>query len=625
MRPSAERTTFLRQTEELSASIEPLTRLSLLLFGGKGGVGKTTIASLAALLAAAKRRTILFSTDPASSLGDLFDTLPAGLTLESLDADRLYGRFLELNLATLLELGDRGTYLDKEELRRFLQLSLPGVDELMAWMRIAELVEEDRERLVIVDTAPTGHTLRMLSSSAHIERFGEALESMQAKHRELVAQLARRRIRDAIDDFIDDFRTTAEARSALFRDPERTAFVAVMLAEPWVVEQTQRLIAELRDSAIAIPLVIVNQAVHDCECDRCRSRAAAEGDAVEAVRPVRAVRAPRSCYPLDRRARLERYLMGKPQLRVTAGRASEPRSTSLDVGGARLLFFAGKGGVGKTTAATSVALQLADGAPDRRFSLVSVDPAHSLRDVFSGKSAPPNLNVEIIDTKSRWAELRETIGSEIERALDALTPSGFSLRHDQRVMDQLLDIGPPGADEIFAVMRIHELLVDGGIEQIIVDTAPTGHFLRLLDLPKTAGGWIREMMRILLRYRELIPPGALGEELLHASRALKKVMATLQSNRTVIVAVTRAETIVVAETQRLLTELKAKGILQLRVVANHLTPESSCRCDRDMRRHELALLETFPGPVTLVERRGGPVTSFEDLRKLIPLGHTEPR
>src|SRR5204862_2720499 len=133
-------------------------------------------------------KTILFTTDPASNLGDLFDNSttrqPDNLLIEALRAEELYSKFLDENLAQFLELGDRGTYFDKEELRRFFELSLPGVDELMAWMRIGELAEENTDAMLIVDTAPTGHTLRMLGASEHFRQFTEALDSMQQKHRE---------------------------------------------------------------------------------------------------------------------------------------------------------------------------------------------------------------------------------------------------------------------------------------------------------------------------------------------------------------------------------------------------------------------------------------------------------
>src|SRR6202030_550521 len=127
----------------------------VLLIDGKGGVGKTTLSCAVALHRARTQRTILFTTDPASNLSDIFDSAVANLTIEALGAEQLYARFLERNLASFLELGDRGTYLDKDELRRFFELSLPGVDELMAWMHIGELAEANPGAAIIVDTAPT--------------------------------------------------------------------------------------------------------------------------------------------------------------------------------------------------------------------------------------------------------------------------------------------------------------------------------------------------------------------------------------------------------------------------------------------------------------------------------------
>src|SRR5205085_7419519 len=102
----------------LADAFDALRPRRLILFGGKGGVGKTTIAIAAALHFSRSRSTILFTTDPASNLGDFFsangEQPTANLTIESLDADELYQRFLSENLANFIELGDRGTYLDKD-------------------------------------------------------------------------------------------------------------------------------------------------------------------------------------------------------------------------------------------------------------------------------------------------------------------------------------------------------------------------------------------------------------------------------------------------------------------------------------------------------------------------------
>jgi len=311
----------------VNEAFDALADRRVVLIGGKGGVGKTTVAVAAALRI---RGAILFTTDPASNLGDILDERAQGAGggaqviispaheqattapsaprplrpapyYESLDAPSLYRRFLDKNLAAFLEIGDRGTYLDKDELRRFFELSLPGADELMAWMRIGELAEENPASVIVVDTAPTGHTLRMLGAAEHFRQFAAALDSMQAKHRDLVRQFTRRSVRDAIDAFIAEFEATARARRELLATSG--AFVPVFLSEPWVVEQTKRLIDAVE---VPVPFAILNRvAAPDCARDRARMQRDAAARA--ALAPLRIVDAPRACFPLDSAERIGRW------------------------------------------------------------------------------------------------------------------------------------------------------------------------------------------------------------------------------------------------------------------------------------------------------------------------------
>jgi len=596
----------------------------VILFGGKGGVGKTTISALAALHFSATRPVRLFTSDPASNLGDIFGTDPQpNLVIEQLDANALYRRFLEKNLPSFIELGDRGTYLDRSELARLFELSLPGIDELMAWMRIGELAEED-DSLLIVDTAPTGHTLRMLSASGHFHQLASALESMQSKHRVLVEQLTRRRLVDSLDDFLRDFDRQIERRLRLLRDPAVASFVPVFLAQPWVVAQTARLAHDVEESGIRVRFCIMNQSRHDPSCSDHELEAARELAAVAELAPREIVTVPRACAPIDTAESLRAYLKGKgveASVDSIAGihlesRALQPR---------RIHFIAGKGGVGKTTVACSIAMQRAATHPLKRFVLISVDPAHTVKDVFANEKPPANIVIETIDTRELWIAFRERFSTEVSRAIDGLTPRGFSLDHDQAVIGKLLDIAPPGADELFAIMRLADLVEDPAVDEVFVDTAPTGHFLRLLDLPRTAGEWVRELMRILLKYRELVPIGGLGEELLSASKALHQFETTLRSEGAGVLIVTRADRIVVAETLRLLDEVKRRDMRVDAVIVNALTPESSCRCDQQRRQHEERILGSLPFVTSTIMLRPDPPVTLDDLRDLVALRQDETR
>ena len=115
---------------------------------------------------------------------------------------------------------------------------------------------------------------------------------MQAKHRGMMRQFTRRDVRDAMDAFVEQFEADAKRRRDLLTNPAHTAFVAVTLSEPWVVEQTERLIRDVRADGIDVPFTMLNRAVADDECDRGRDDAARKR-----LAPV--VDAPRACAPLD--------------------------------------------------------------------------------------------------------------------------------------------------------------------------------------------------------------------------------------------------------------------------------------------------------------------------------------
>jgi len=177
--------------------------LRLLFFGGKGGVGKTTCASACALQLAhshPERLYVLVSTDPAHSLLDCFSGAlpPANLTLREIDPQACLLRFKALHEDHLRTIALRGTFLDASDIGQLVDLSMPGMDEMMALLEIVAWVKEDRYACIVVDTAPAGHTLRMLELPAMMVQWIAALDAMLAKHRYLACGgrlSARRRCR----------------------------------------------------------------------------------------------------------------------------------------------------------------------------------------------------------------------------------------------------------------------------------------------------------------------------------------------------------------------------------------------------------------------------------------------
>jgi len=163
-------------------------------------------------------------------------------------------------------------------------------------LEVARLSSEREYDLVVVDTAPTGHTLRMLGAGDHFRQFAEALDAMEAKHRGMVRQFMRKNVRDAIDDYIDKFDDDAKRRRALM-----TTFVPVFLSEPWVVEQTLRLIEEhdTRDAWLYASAWNRRRASRDergawpgmCACAGCASMGANARTSAAAAAGLRGVKA----------------------------------------------------------------------------------------------------------------------------------------------------------------------------------------------------------------------------------------------------------------------------------------------------------------------------------------------
>jgi arsenite-transporting ATPase len=621
-------------------------------FAGKGGVGKTTCAAAAALVAAeAGRRVAVISTDPAHSLGDALGhrqgaaprrvpTRTGALDAVELDADRALARWLAHRRPVLQTIAARGTYLDDEDLARLLRLSFPGVDELMALVELARLADRGGWELVVVDTAPTGHALRMLAMPQTLHRIAAVLDDMCAKHRFLADSLGRGYRAGAADRLIEELASDGRRLAAALRDPDRCRFTWLLLPERLSLDETRDGLAALAAAGIAVGEVVVNRltSAPAVPCALCDGRRREEARVVTEARrafPGLAMRGlpgldaePRGPAALralgrlldarDRRAAvgsmplldLERggeTLSGRRPGSRRVSRGSESnrgeRSPGLEwlerlaPAGVRLVVFAGKGGVGKTTCAAATALALARERPAARVLALSADPAHSLADVLdvplgdderAVPGAPAGLNARELDADAALARTRQRYRRAVEETFDALLRgSRFDVAYDRQALHGLIDLAPPGLDEVFAVLSVVEALLERrpAVDIVVLDTAPTGHALRLLEMPATALAWVHALLAILLKYREVIGLGEVAAELLAVARRLRELRTLLaDAARARVVAVTRAAALPRYETDRLLARLGRLHLAVPAVLVNGLTSGSCARCGRDRAR-----------------------------------------
>lgn len=575
--------------------------LRLLLFGGKGGVGKTTCAAATALSRARSdpgNPYLLVSTDPAHSIGDVLQGVerPANLSVLELDPAASLARFRERNGGHLREIASRGTFLTDGEIDRFLGLSFPGLDELMAFLELTGWIEKGTYRLIVVDTAPTGHTLRLVQMPQLLRQWLRALDALLAKHRYMRAVFSGHSTSDAVDGFLEELSTSVEKTTSLLRDPAASRFVPVLLAEKLSVLETRDLLAELSRTRIPVSEAVVNRMRPASSCPVCsRARSAQE----EELRSLREdVSSPSVSFwsvPLlpgeVSGASLETLWERAQPLAANEGGAAAaaereaPRVTrplaALPAQGllpASLLVFAGKGGVGKTTLATASALRLAERPGLAPVLLVSVDPAHSVADALdrSVGSEPVPVSEGLwaleVDAGARLDAFKRQYEGEVRQFLGGVL-RGLDLTFDREVLERLVDLSPPGLDEVMAVAALMGLFSSGRFRLVVLDSAPTGHLVRLLEAPELVEGWLKAFFELLLRYRSVLRMPKTTKALVMLSRELKALRALLADPaRCGLVAVAIPARLALDETTDLLEACRRLEVDVKGLVLNMVSP-----------------------------------------------------
>jgi arsenite-transporting ATPase len=257
-------------------------------------VGKTTCAAATAI-ALLPKKTLLVSSDPAHSVGDCLgqeigDEITRVERAENLyaleiSAEKTLDRFKQdyrREMLRLLETSAGIEHLTRREMEKLLSLPVPGADEVMGLKRLMDVMEEGTFEKYVLDTAPTGHALRLLSMPDIFDEWINVFYDLRRKHRDYEKAFGRR---DRADEFLVTLKTSTAKLRDLLRS-QKTEFVVVTAAEHLVIEETKDLVSQLRSFGITVRHLIFNKLFPDLDSDFSKVRREQEQRLVEETRSM---------------------------------------------------------------------------------------------------------------------------------------------------------------------------------------------------------------------------------------------------------------------------------------------------------------------------------------------------
>ena len=505
-----------------------------LFFTGKGGVGKTSIACATAVgLADKGKKILLISTDPASNLQDVFNQslnghgseiaeIP-GLTVVNLDPEQAAAEYRERVIAPFRGKLPESVIQNMEE-----QLSGSCTVEIAAFNEFSDFITDVQKQSefdhIIFDTAPTGHTLRMLQlPSAWSTFISESTHGASC-----LGQLS------GLEERKEIYKKAVETLS----DTGATRLMLVSRPETAPLKEAARSSHELQLLGIKNQILIINGVLQQLDKNDSVSSQLHERQQ-KALQSMPAelsgyplYHVPLRSYNLSSIANIRRMLYSdslssevnyKP---VASPKGVDEMVDDLYTSGKRVIFTMGKGGVGKTTLATEIALKLTKlGA---KVHLTTTDPANHLNYELAVKAG---ITVRRIDE----AEVLEKYKNEVRnKAAEAVTAE------DMEYIEE--DLRSPCTQEIAVFKAFAEIVDKAETEIVVIDTAPTGHTLLLLDATQS---YHKEVERTQ------------GE----VTGAVANLLPRLRNSKeTEVVIVTLPEATPVFEAERLQMDLQRAGI-----------------------------------------------------------------
>ena len=606
-----------------------------LFFSGKGGVGKTTIACTTAVAEAdAGTRVLIVTTDPASNLADVFEqpighaiTPIAGvpnLWAMEIDPDRATAEYTDRTLAPIREIFPPEIVRVMEE-----QLAGPCTAEVAAFDRFADFLDPTAPAmppaggaafdLVIFDTAPTGHTVRLL----------ELPESWSRSIAESAAGSGQTCIGPAAA--IADAKVKYERALAALRDQSLTRFAFVLHPEATAIAETRRAGAELARLGIVTTEMIVNGILpaEEGSTPFFAARIAMQERYLAEIAwqlpmptrrvplldgEVRGVARLRALVPLLADEHAPRPAFGYAEsrpARTTVDDEAAVRRTLLPGTGPRTIFFAGKGGVGKTVVSCATAVWSARAG--HRTLLVTTDPAAHIGQVL--EAAVGTEPAPVAGVYGLWAARVDAKAAAVVYIDRIIADAVVHGRNPAAVAAMREELDSPCTEEMAAFDQFIELASRDSFDVTVFDTAPTGHTLRLLELPID---WSRQ---IDVKVFASVDTTAADDV---AKARFGRVIEMMRDPAHCTFAfVMYPESTPIVEASRAIAELKTLGIPLGLVVANMVLPDEAsrtpfARARREMQQTYLADIEArFDAPVLEIPLLDGEVVGLERLTELL--------